>query len=71
MACQVLLQQNECMWAYSRRNGCMLNTELQSFIDEVGEPKISDAKVIELYDHFTSSIKSASLMDCRKKNGIP
>ena len=45
----------------------MSNTELQNFIDELGKPKMSDAKVIELYYHYTGRIKSASLMECRKE----
>lgn len=59
--------QNECILAYSRSNRGMSNTELQNFIDELGKPKMSDAKVIELYDYYTGRIKSATLMECRKE----
>lgn len=66
-ACQVHQPQNECILAYSRSNRGMSNTELQNFIDELGKPKMSDAKVIELYDYYTGRIKSATLMECRKE----
>lgn len=66
-ACQVHQPQNECILAYSRSNRDMSNKELQNFIDELGKPKMSDAKVIELYDYYTGRIKPATLMECRKE----
>ena len=33
----MLHQQNECILAYSRSNRAMSNTQLQTFLDEVGE----------------------------------
>lgn len=65
--CQVHQPQNECILAYSRSNRDMSNKELQNFIDELGKPKMTDAKVIELYDYYTGRIKPATLMECRKE----